>query len=121
MKHVKKFGKKIRGLGRPSNSGLLLDASSAAGTSTGSAGTSARASEDLGGPTGPIKADPSASSANVSSETKNAIIGGLRSILKVAKDASAPFPPLQTAVSSVTTLIDLYDVSVDSFAVRLVS
>ena len=121
MKHLKKLGKKIRGRGRPSDSGLLLDASSAAGTSTNSAVTSARASAELGGTTAPTKADRSASSVNVSSETKNAIIGGLRSLLKVAKDASAPFPPLQTALSSVTTLIDLYDVSVDSFAVRLVS
>ena len=45
------------------------------------------------------------------SDFKKTVNGALRSILKIAAKASAPLPPLQTALGTVVASVEIYDVS----------
>ena len=44
-------------------------------------------------------------------ETRDAVLNGLVATLNIAKDASAAFPPLQSAVGGVAGIVDMLKVS----------
>ena len=50
------------------------------------------------------------SPAGGSSDTIKTAMGALLSVLKIAKEASAPLPPLQAALGAVVASIEIYNV-----------
>ena len=53
------------------------------------------------------------SPADGSSDVMKTAVGALLNILEVAKEASAPLPPLQTALGAVVASIKIYNVGTD--------
>ena len=56
-------------------------------------------------------AGPSAAPTRATSDMEKTVLGGLSALLKVAKEASAPLPPLQTALGAVLACVEIYTVS----------
>ena len=53
---------------------------------------------------------PPATPTRARSDLRKTALGGLSSLLKIAKEASAPLPPLQAAIGAVVACVDIYTV-----------
>ena len=59
----------------------------------------------------PDDGSPPARRTRTTPDVKKMVLGGLSTLLKVAKEASSPLPPLQTALGAVIACLEIYSVS----------